>query len=275
MPKRVQSASSINMYKLCPRKYYYAYIENLPTSPSIHTVRGNVVHSVLEDFFDVNPTGVQKDACRPFLQERIIGLLVRHWQEYKPEFDKLDITPLEMAKFKEETVVMLLNWLNHFVNRVFALPGSFEESFKKLVPIREQFFESSKYMVRGYVDAIEQVDGKIHIIDYKTSKSAHLSDEYKLQMAIYLLLYQEKHGGLPHKASFFFLKHHSVDVPVDQELVEMAKKEVLEIHARTESSDNKHEYQMQPGPLCRYCDFYGMCYPKQRKLTDMDKPLPL
>jgi CRISPR/Cas system-associated exonuclease Cas4 (RecB family) len=264
----VQSASSINTFKLCPRKYYYAYIENLPTKPSIHTIRGNIVHSVLEDFFDIDINGVTKDNCRPFLQGKIIGLLVRHWQEYKTEFDKITITPTENAQFKEETVVMLLNWLNHFVNRVFAAEGSFEDVFKKFIPVREQYFESAQHMVRGYIDAIERVDGKVHIIDYKTSKSAHLSSEYKLQMAIYFLLYQEKHGGLPDKASFFFLKHRSVEMPVEPDLVELAKKEISIIHAHTECCDQKDEYPMQPNNLCSYCDFNSLCFPKQKKLMN-------
>ncbi|MEK6822331.1 MAG: PD-(D/E)XK nuclease family protein, partial [Nanoarchaeota archaeon] len=224
-------------------------------------------HSVLEDFFDLDVSGVTKDSCRPFLQEKIIGLLVKHWLEYKKEFDKVGVTPTEHAQFKEETVVMLLNWLNHFINRVFAYDGSFEDAFKRFVPVREEFYESSQFMVRGYIDAIERIDGKVHIVDYKTSKNAHISNEYKLQMAIYLLLYQEKHGGLPDKASFFFLKHHSVEVPIEPDLVEHARKEILEIHARTSFCETIEEYPMQPGPLCRYCDFYELCYPKQKKLS--------
>ena len=52
MAKRVESPSSINTFKQCKRKYYYQYIEKLPTLPNIHQVRGNIAHSVLEDFFD-------------------------------------------------------------------------------------------------------------------------------------------------------------------------------------------------------------------------------
>jgi len=268
MPKRVQSASSINTYKQCPRKYYYQYIENRPTSPSIHTVRGNVVHEVLDEFFDTDVSGVTKEHCRPPLQGRIIELLVKHWAAFKPEFDKVGVNPVENAQFKEETVVMLMNWLNHFINRVYAAEGDFPTVFKSFVPQREEFFESGLHMVRGYIDAIERVDGKVHIIDYKTSKSAHISSEYKLQMAVYLLLYQEKHGGLPDKASFFFLKHHPVEVPVEQDLVEAVKEEIKTIHTKTECCDHIDDYPMQPGPLCRWCDFEGLCFPRQKKLSN-------
>jgi putative RecB family exonuclease len=266
MPKRVQSASSINSYKQCPRKYYYVYIEELPTKPSIHTLRGNIVHSVLEDFYSIDPAGVTKENCRTFLQEKIINLLVHHWQQQRNEFAKLNLTPTDLAQFKEESVVMLLNWLNHFLHRVYASHDDFEQAFRRFIPQREQFFESAAYMVRGYIDAIENIDGKVHIIDYKTSKDAHISDEYRLQMAIYLLLYQERHHALPHKASFFFLKHKPVEVPVEPALVELAKREVAAIHARTSDTDKKEEYPMQPGPLCRFCDFNGLCFSRQQSL---------
>jgi CRISPR/Cas system-associated exonuclease Cas4 (RecB family) len=206
---------------------------------------------------------ISSTSTRQGSQRTAAGLSFR---EYKKEFDKITITPTENAQFKEETVVMLLNWLNHFINRVFTTDGDFETVFKKFIPVREEFYESSEHMVRGYIDAIERVDGKVHIIDYKTSKSAHLSAEYKLQMAIYLLLYQEKHHALPEKASFFFLKHHSVEVPVEPALVELAKKEVSLIHAHTECCDQKDEYPMQPNNLCSYCDFNPLCFPKQKKL---------
>ena len=50
--KKVQSPSSIKTYKQCPRKYYYSYILGLEQPPNVHTVRGNIAHSVLEHFFD-------------------------------------------------------------------------------------------------------------------------------------------------------------------------------------------------------------------------------
>ncbi len=263
MPKRVQSPSSINTYKQCPRKYYFQYVEKLPTKPSPETTRGNVAHHTLEQFFDTDVKGITKKDCRSFLQNRIIELMLKNWDAAKKEWDIHKMTPVQTAQLKEGTVVMLFNWLNHFINRVLAMDCEFPEAFAKLVPAREEFLESSQYMVRGYIDAIEMVDGKVHIIDYKTSKAARLSQEYKLQMAIYLLLYQEKHGGLPDKASFFFLRHHPLEVKVEQDLVDAAKREIMTIHAKTENAEKRDEYAMQPGPLCGWCNFKIICFPKR------------
>ena len=48
------SPSSILTYKQCPRKFYYQYVEKLPTKKSFALVRGSIVHSVIEDFFKID-----------------------------------------------------------------------------------------------------------------------------------------------------------------------------------------------------------------------------
>ena len=74
------------------------------------------------------------------------------------------------------------------------------QSKNKLKPKTEVFFISEKHNVRGYIDAIhEDENGEVIIIDYKTSKRDHLSDEYKLQLAIYALMVGEKQGRLQNK----------------------------------------------------------------------------
>ena len=87
MPKRVQSPSSINLFKQCNRKYYYVYLKGFQTLPSVHTIRGTIAHTVLEKFFDVDIDGITKENCAEKLQMKIPGLLVKYWTEAKPEFD--------------------------------------------------------------------------------------------------------------------------------------------------------------------------------------------
>src|SRR3989338_7328965 len=167
MGKRVQSPSSINVYKQCPRKYYYQYILKLDTLPSIHTLRGNIAHSVLENFFDADLSMLNIKNFREPLQKRIQQLLIKHWNE-------------------------------KLVQKVKSFSDlSFQEIFKKLTPLRELEYQSHKYAVRGFIDAIEEMEDKRRLMDYKTSKRFHITEEYKLQLAIYALLYQEKHGVIP------------------------------------------------------------------------------
>ena len=71
MAKRVESPSSINTFKQCKRKYYYSYIEKLPSVPSIHLVRGNIAHSALEDFYDIDVSKFNEENCQKEFQQAV------------------------------------------------------------------------------------------------------------------------------------------------------------------------------------------------------------
>src|SRR3990167_9279298 len=153
MPGRIQSPSSINTYRQCPSKYYYQYIEELPTKPSIHLVRGHVVHEVLENFFHLDTSDLSRANYEMALKKRIQDLLLKHWQEEK-DFSKLDLTKEKLMFYFDESMLMLLT------------------------PTTEQQYVSEEHKVQGFIDAIEDIDDHVRIIDYKTSKSFDISEEY-------------------------------------------------------------------------------------------------
>ncbi|MBW2985642.1 PD-(D/E)XK nuclease family protein [Candidatus Woesearchaeota archaeon] len=254
---RIQSPSSINTYNQCPRKYYYHYIEKLETKPSIHLIRGNIMHSVLEDFFKVDSKNLSKDHYDFELRTIAHELLRKWWNEKKGKLDSLELGNAKLEFYLRESRNMLDNWLNLFLDKLKKEGGLV--GFKKLTPETEVYFESTEHMVRGYVDAIHIIDGKINIIDYKTSKSDELRDEYKLQLAIYALMYHEKHGKMPHKVGVDFLRHGEKFIDVNQALLDLAKKETALIQENTKSIE-KEDYKLNPSRLCNWCDFYGLCF---------------
>ncbi len=261
MPHRIQSPSSINTYRQCPRKYYYNYILELPTVPSIHLVRGHVVHAVLENFFRIDLSQIDSRNYDFALKKTIQELLMRYWKDEK-DFHKLDLTKEKLMFFFDESMLMLLNWINQFIARLEAMMAqgfSFIDSFKRLTPKTEQQYISVEHQVQGFIDAVEEIDEVVRIIDYKTSKSYDISDEYKLQLAIYALLYNEKHGKMPNKVGINFLKDVEKFLDVDEKLIEYAKKEIALVHKKT-ASDNIEDYPMIPQTLCKWCDFFNKCF---------------
>ncbi|MFH1173660.1 MAG: PD-(D/E)XK nuclease family protein, partial [archaeon] len=134
---RVQSPSSINTYKQCPRKYYYTYILKLPTKPSIHLTRGHVAHAALEDFFDILP---KHDANNDFFHKTLLGLFSMHWQNAKAELDSFALTEAEKKFYYKETELMLINWLYYFLKQLDeqkTAGHSLPDAFKRLIPQRE------------------------------------------------------------------------------------------------------------------------------------------
>ncbi len=263
--RRIESPSSINLFKQCPRKYYYQYIEKLPTSTSIHLVRGNVVHSVLEDFFDIDLNDARVQNFRS-LHMRLFSLFTRYWKKKEKELNELGLTEDELTAYFDESVMMLQNWFDRFKRKMEAKikeGRSFVEAFNDLTPIREKRYESKDFRVMGFIDAIHKLDGKVVVVDYKTSKNDHVTDAYKLQLAIYALMYEEKHGVKPDFVGIDFIKGSERMLPVDDELIKHAKFEIEQIHASTES-DNIEDYPMNPTPLCKWrtgqCDFYDICF---------------
>ena len=273
MAKRVESPSSINTFKQCKRKYYHQYIEKLPTLPNIHQVRGNIAHSTLEHFYNIQVSDWTKENFPQKIQLTIQQLFLHQWKTYEKKLKDLHLNPDQEKFYFEETMMMLMNWANHFTGelneRLLKNGTSLPEAFMELTPIREQEFTSDNYSVHGFIDAIKHLEDEVHIIDYKTNSSFEIKDSIKLQLAIYSLLYHEKHGKLPSKVGIFFLRHKLKMINVDEQLLNLAKREVELIHAHTSITEDKQDYPRTITPLCKWstgkCDFYDTCKPHGEK----------
>ncbi|MCK4589939.1 MAG: PD-(D/E)XK nuclease family protein [Nanoarchaeota archaeon] len=266
MKKRVQSPSSIILYRQCPRKYYYKYIVGLPESPSIHLVRGKIAHEVLEHFFDIDTNDINMQNYELKLKEIVQNDLLKYWQKYDQQLKSLGLVDDKLKFYFQETMMMLLNWLESFFNKIKSFDSlSFKEIFKKLTPLREQHFLSKELNVQGFIDTIEQHDNEIHIMDYKTSSHFDMSEDYRLQLGIYALLYQYKYKRTPHKAGIYFLRYKPKYIKVDKDLLNYAQMEIRSIHINTASQDIK-DYPKKESGLCKYssgqCDFYDFCFKK-------------
>ena len=99
------------------------------------------------------------------------------------------------------------------------------------------YFLSDEHKVHGFVDAVHDVEGVVTILDYKTSRKSDFSEEYKLQLALYAMFYEEKYGKKPDYVGIDFLKHNVKYLRVDDEMIEKAKKEAKLIQDNTISED--------------------------------------
>ncbi|MBI4139764.1 PD-(D/E)XK nuclease family protein [Candidatus Woesearchaeota archaeon] len=258
--RRTESPSSVKTFKQCPRKYYYNYIEELPTRPSIHLVRGKMVHSVLENFYDQNTEDLSWETMEPQLLMTAQQLLIKEWKNNNIELARLRLTEEETVQYFEETLHMIVNWTiqkSHELQK-YKDSGTVQEVFKTFTPRREQEYKSEKHGVRGFIDMIEETPQGVKIMDYKTNKSQDIED-HRLQLAIYALLYKEKHGKLPDKTGIYFLRGTPEHLEVNEELVQYAIRNLKEIHSKTKSN-NYTDYPKQLSKLCNYCDYNEMCF---------------
>lgn len=277
LKKRVQSPSSINTYRQCPRKYYYVYIESLPTKPSIHLVRGKIVHHVLEEFFNADLSPITFDNYKAQLRQRMQSLFLSTWQGSSTELREFALTSDQEKFYFSETMLMLFNWLEQFLAKIQSSPDqTFADIFRKLTPIREMEYTSPELYVRGFIDAIEDTGTGVCIMDYKTNTYLEITDEQRLQLAIYALLYQRTHGVTPAKAGIFFLRSRPKFIAVDSNLLSDAEREIFIIHEKTQTREI-NDYPLKPGPLCKTCDFYKICFEQKaikEYISDMQRGVP-
>ncbi len=274
--ERIQSPSSINLYKRCPRKYYYKYVEGLATPQNIYQVKGKILHSILEKFFDMDIDGLDFNNYQDKLKSKMQELAVKAWKENKEVIDSFGLNREEVSFYFDQIVLMMAHWFELFNHRLSARKKeSFDQTFNFLKPIREKRYYSDYYKVQGYIDVIENLDGKVRVMDYKTTSSDSMNEEYKTQLAIYTLLYYEEHRRLPDKVGIYFLKDDGIkeeflDVGVD--LLEHAKNEILEIKEKTvsEKIDN-YPRTLEAHKHCKWsngrCEFYEACY-EQKTFTN-------
>jgi CRISPR/Cas system-associated exonuclease Cas4 (RecB family) len=273
MAQRIQSPSSINTYKQCPRKYYYHYILKLPTIKSIHLIRGGIVHEVLEDFFKINIDSMGDENIEFELNILLQSTFKGKWNDANEKLIDLKLGQEKLEFYYKESQEMINSWFGSLLNRIQLKQNnhlSFKDAFKLLKPETEVYFKSEEHQVQGFIDAIHDVNGEISLMDYKTSKKDNMSDEYRLQLAIYALLYFEKYGKHPDIVGIDFLKHGPKYLKVDKELIELAKQECAMIQEKTKSEDIQ-DFPMKTSPLCKWstgqCNFYDICF-GQKKIDD-------
>ena len=269
MGKRVESPSSLNTFLQCQRKYYYQYIENLPTKESIHTIRGTIAHAVLEKFYSLDVLSFSpEDYARQF-STAVQEIFLQEWEARAEELFALQVPSEELQRYFEDTLFMLLNWCTHFTqefSRMFT--GNILETFQRMKPVTEVEYVSEELSVHGFIDALHRKGDEVQLIDYKTNTTPEIKESMRLQLGIYALLYREKHGKAPQHVGIFFLRDRLYLFPVEEELLEYARKVLLMVHAHTSVTEDKEGYEKTVGPLCKWktgqCDFYETCKPFEK-----------
>ncbi len=173
----------------------------------------------------------------------MLDLFDTTWHNHDKELKSLKLTLQDLEFYYSDSQNMILNWLDSFL----------KDNPKDLQPKTEQKLFSKQYKVWGIIDIIKNGAGIPHIIDYKTCKSMELTDEYRLQLAIYSLLYYENMGTMPaHMVGIHFVKFKDglkLFRPT-QKAIEYAIEKINLVRSRTNSTDI-NDYPCTCGGWCR------------------------
>jgi putative RecB family exonuclease len=230
----------------CPRLYKYRVIEQLPEPPSIDAERGTLIHTILEDLFDLQPAQRTHASAVEMAPER--------WRIQLSEKPGLaELVPNEKEWF--DRVSALLK--NYFL---LEKPETFEATHREMH--LEQDLNPQVYL-HGYVDRIDVAPtGQVRIVDYKSGKSPKAGWEEKalFQLRVYAFLYWRLHGVIP----ALLILHYLGDArsvkssPTEAELLSTEKK-LLQIADEIIEAIEKDHFPPKPSRLCDWCFFKSIC----------------
>ncbi len=245
------SASSLNAFLTCKRRFYYHYMKRFKESPKDenNSAVGSLLHELLKEAYE-------KDKTPYALEERLIWLLET----------RENITPKERL----DTLVAL--------KKIQAFYTKEKERFNTKIKILdlEKSFETiiQGVVFKGRIDRIDKTaDNEIILLDYKFKNDlkldnmsekqrkslrpiiAQISTDY--QMAIYAFALKNLGYREPIKAFFYDLRKG--ELLEEDELILQAKMDHLEFSLIPKLKQEIDFEKTLEAKDCEYCSFKDMC----------------
>ena len=187
------------------------------------------MHDAIGKFYSEINNNPSQTREEPVLQEIIEDALKDAWLKHMEDVTKLDLTGDEIAFFYQEAVGMTFNFVHDFLTN---------DELKSSKPTIEKTLFSKTYMTLGRVDAIHNSQAPPLLVDFKTCKSKELKDEYKVQMAIYSILYQENYGVKPVVGIHYLKFKEGLETfTIGDDYLQEVKDLILETHEKTQSEN--------------------------------------
>ena len=246
--KTYSFTSHISVYDECPSRYLYFKEYKFAPCEILHTSVGTLIHATLEDLNRFAIAGRYDEMTEE---------LIKKW------------FALNYAKMQESTGLMLSEErrksaldqvLNYFDKR--------KEHIRKVWKAEEKVeLVLPEYILQGVIDLIEDDDGKIEIVDYKTGrkpdspeKSAQV-EHYRKQLEIYAYLISERYKKNVSRMHLYYTNEAEENPLVTFEYSKNCVDKEIEDVSQTvrKIEDKRFDAKAENDYSCRYCDMKYMC----------------
>ncbi|MDD5251237.1 MAG: ATP-dependent DNA helicase [Patescibacteria group bacterium] len=250
------SFSQVAAYDNCPLQYKYAHVIRIPSFGKPTQSFGNTMHNVLEWFMRETSERSAKSQGSLFgetasappdsLPVSLDELLTKYeelwqdeWYESRDQKDKYRAKGREMLKL--------------FYSQCQADPP------KPRFLEQEFSLKLGEFAFKGKVDRIDDVEGGVEIVDYKTGKPKTAEDldfDAKRQLLLYQIAAERLLGLKPVRLTFCYLQDGSRAsfLGTDKQLAKV-EEQVQQAYDHIKAG----EFEPTPGHHCRNCDFRDIC----------------
>ncbi|MCF7860192.1 ATP-dependent helicase [Patescibacteria group bacterium] len=251
LPKKF-SFSQLAAYDTCPLQYKFAFILKIPApedKPSL--IFGRVMHNVFYDFLKPiisTPQASLFTDAKPdqnlLSLKRLQSLLASHWVDDGYESSE------QREDYYQRAQSALSFYLNAFCPPTQTLP--------KVLFLEKSFsFKIGGETLKGAIDRVDQLEGGVEVIDYKTGRPKDkLLWKDRRQLILYQLFLEEVL-----QIKVLSLKYYYVE---DGSVLSFSPKEAekeklkLEVSAQIKAIKSRN-FTPKPSQMCKFCDFNRIC----------------
>jgi DNA helicase-2/ATP-dependent DNA helicase PcrA len=253
IPKQL-SFTRLRAFESCPLQYKFAHILEIPVFESWSLSFGKTMHNTLQAFFQLwlerigtrqtslfSKTESKKNDELPVSLDELLKLYKEKWIDDWYQNQK------QRDEYFKEGEESLKQYFVHLKNSP-PRPKVLEQGFTLKI---------GEVAIKGRIDRIDDTDGGVELIDYKTGKPKEkLEKNDREQLLIYQMAIEEVLRLKPVKLTYHYLADHSEQsfIGTPEELIEL-KEKILEEYARMKDSN----FEATPGWQCRFCDFRDIC----------------
>ncbi len=246
-PKRPKhlSPTSASMFRQCPRRWRFRYVDRLPDPPGQEALAGTFAHGVLEDL-------LQKDK-KQRTQDSVREIAVEAWplMEKRSDFRALKLDADAVRAFKWQS------WN--------AIMGLWDLEDPQEVEVEETELkvqvEVGGVPFLGFIDRVERDGDDIVISDYKSGRPppARFESRYLEQVLLYAAAVAEMEYQTPARVRLMYLGSKIIEEEVTPEKIDEVVERLVETWDDILESVRADDFPAKVGKLCGWCVFAEHC----------------
>ncbi|TVT49258.1 PD-(D/E)XK nuclease family protein [Amycolatopsis rhizosphaerae] len=256
-PKRLTKVSPARLatFADCPRRYRMSYLDRptpTRTGPWAHSTLGAVVHNALRALFDLPP--------QRRTPVRAAALLAEQWQSGG------FADAAQAAVYRERATGWVMDYVEH--HDVSGFPVGLERWVSATVSTEPG--RPASMIIEGRADRIDERDGELVIVDYKTGRRAPGEDEARgsQALALYAVAASRTLRRPCHRVELHHLPTGTVAAADHTEdslrrHLTRAEETADDLRTATDSlaagGDSELLFPARVGPRCAWCDFRPSC----------------
>lgn len=236
------SATSLQCFLICKRKFYYQYILGLKTTQSKSATLGEKIHNALKEVYST----ANKSFCTKDLYDAVCSKLQA--QNTRELFENTLAKKYLQRFFAYEKQHLEQGW-----NPTF---------FEKRFPFVEgATFRIEGVAFKGSIDRIDRKANAIYVLDYKYKKNLSIDSHYEksvdFQLPIYYLAMQEFFKDCTIETGFYSIYDAKIIQEKDLQSKVFALRKTLQ---EIKQGAKEVNFSLTPKlDACRFCDFIYLC----------------